>query len=192
MSKWTKETFKDYWRGKDAFKYWNKEWQVNEDSYLNEFGQVLTALRKFGWYSLLELGCGTGKNLREIRKSFPNNQVMGFDINNNFLEEARRHKLRVRQIDSEHFKLGKTVDVILCYEHLQHLHPEAFKNTVKQIKANGCAVVIYEGFNGYDESVLKAGRGGRWSYDYKKYFPDIRFKKIDWDKNYILLVSDLP
>ena len=179
MSRWTKETFKDYWRGNDAFDFWRKEWTTNEESYLNEFKQVISALRKFKWYSLLELGCGTGKNLTELRKAFPNRALMGFDINKAMLEEASSHKLRVRQVDTEYFKLGKIVDVILCYEHLQHLHPEAFKNAVKQITNNGCSVVLYEGYNGYDESVLKAGRGGRWSYDYKKYFPNAaRFNEI--------------
>lgn len=191
MGRWTKETFKDYWRSKDAYSYWNNEWVINEDSYLEEFKVVLSALKRIKWNSLLELGCGCGKNLREIRKNFKGKKVFGFDINESFLEEARKHKLVVRNIDSESLKLKKPVDVILCYEHLQHLHPETLKEVVTKITGNSSHVIIYEGYNGKDNDVIKSGRGGRWSYDYTKHFPLVLHKEIDTEKNYMLLLSDL-
>lgn len=191
MSRWTKETFKNYWRSKSASNYWDNEWNVNSEMYLKEFKPVLSRLKKIKWRNLLELGCGVGKNMLEIKKNFKENNIFGFDINIDFIEKAKKKGLKVWKMDSEHFTLKKLPNIILCYEHLQHLHPEAFKETVNKITNNASYVLLYEGFNGKDEDVLKSGEGGRWSYDYLKYFPHVIYKKIDKEKKYILLLSEL-
>ena len=191
MGKWNKNTFKDKWKEDETTDYWLNEWDVNGDLYYNEFSRVRTALGIFHWDSLIEIGCGIGKNLEMIKSSFKPKELVGTDINGSFLYKAESKGLTVGARDTEYFKTNQAFDVMLSYEHLQHLHPEAYSNAVKAIKKAPIKyMVIYEGYK-ERPMVIKAGGGGRWAHEYEKDFGgEVVYKKI-FKNNYILLVIKL-
>lgn len=187
--RWTKETFKDYWRSENASEFWNDEWRKGK--YIEELKKIIPFLKEIKWQSLHEIGCGNGKNLEFMLINIPGKVLSGTDINIKLLEEADKKTLRVDECDTEHLKLISSPDVIFSYEHLQHLHPEAFKNAVKAIKDTGAKYIfLYEGhMPDKTEGVIKSGEGGRWHHDYQKHFPDT--VKINIDNDYITLLSKL-
>lgn len=189
MSRFTKETFKEYWAGKEAFKFWNEEW--NKREYYEEFNQIIKLLKSVKWQTLLEIGCGVGKNLEIIKEKISGKVLYGTDINMDFLSEADKKGLRVSFCDTETIKVPFTPDIILSFEHLQHLHPEAFRNAVKAIKETGAKyILLYEGYNPeIQDGVMKAGLGGRWSHNYPNIFTDHEF--IEDKNNYILMLAKL-
>ncbi len=71
--------------------------------------------------SLLELGCGTGKNLENLQTQF---DITGIDISAEMLELAKKKISGAEFIlgDLRGFDLGKKFDVIICmYDTLNHL-----------------------------------------------------------------------
>jgi SAM-dependent methyltransferase len=63
--------------------------------------------------SLLDVGCGTGKHIQELRDEF---DCTGIDYSEAMLEQARRNAsgIEFRQADMEDFDLGRKFDVVLC------------------------------------------------------------------------------
>lgn len=194
MSKWNKDTFKDKWRDQETTDYWLKEWKDHYGLYLAEFSRVINALKSINWKSLVEIGCGNGKNLQIIRANFRGKILVGFDINENFLEKARSKGINVANIDTEEIKWEtmEDTDVVLSYEHLQHLHPDAYSNAVKNIKKGKVKyVVIYEGWR-ERPMVIKSGSGGRWGHQYEEDFGGkVVWKEQFEDGEYILLIIKL-
>lgn len=183
---WTKETFKEHWKEKKTFEFWNKDWK--KELYRKEFKLVFPMLGKIKWDSLLEVGCGNGKNLEMIKDKYPSAELYGTDINIGFLQEAEKKGFRVDECDTEELKVAFVPDVILSWEHFQHLHPEAFKNAVEKIKASGVKyLILYEGYKKCKDNVIKAGAGGRWRHEYLDYFSGEHSIK----KDYILMLAKL-
>jgi len=186
---WNKESFKDKWKDEPTTKYWVREWHENYTRYETEFDIILDTLLKVEWNSLLEIGCGMGKNLVMIGKKFKKKELYGTDINKPFLEIARINGLNVKEQDTESLEHEK-VDIVLSYEHLQHMHPDAYAKSVNRIKEVGKYVLIYEGQK-KGGGVIKSGSGGRWSHDYKKDFGgEIVFSK-ECENGYALLIIKL-
>jgi len=60
--------------------------------------------------NLLDVGCGTGRLLREIRGAYPAMRACGLDLSAPYLEEARRHTRDLRRIE---FILGNAEEIPL-------------------------------------------------------------------------------
>lgn len=72
--------------------------------------------------TLLEIGCGNGKNLVYAKEL--NYITSGFDICPEFVEECKSKNLNVFIDDMMTFKLNKKYNFILCIAALHHLKPE--------------------------------------------------------------------
>ena len=69
--------------------FWNKYADENESRNNEEFTQFLTDLaRSLHCTSVLEIGCGTGVDLRKFDDSF---EIHGVDLNEHALELARKN-----------------------------------------------------------------------------------------------------
>ena len=187
---WNKETFKEKWKEDDYTKFWVTEWANNYSKYEKEFEKVLRVLKKIEFKSLLEVGCGVGKNLLMIKRKFKDVKLKGTDINKRFLEICRGMLLEAYDQDTEKLLLFEGVDVILSYEHLQHLHPDAYKNAVERIKLYAKYVLIYEGYKS-GEGVIKSGAGGRWSHNYRKDFGGRIVYQKTYVNNYMIILLEL-
>lgn len=59
--------------------------------YLLGRDQLIEALAPPRQGSVLEIGCGTGRNLRAVRRRYPHARLFGLDISEAMLETARTH-----------------------------------------------------------------------------------------------------
>lgn len=186
--KWNKETFKEYWAGDKAFDFWFGEWKAGK--YRREFEKMVGVLEGIDWKYLVEIGCGVGKNIEILRDRFRERIFIGTDINEKFLDEAEKRGIEVYNCDTEKLVVPKYAEVILSYEHLQHLHPLAFDSAVEYIKRSGAKyIVLYEGYESITGDVMKAGEGGRWKHRYLSKFKDVVYKKEE--NGYLTLVAKL-
>src|SRR5918998_228728 len=78
-------------------------------------GQLVSLLqqRNPNAETLLDVACGTGKHLENLRDQY---QVEGLDLNPEMLEIARRRcpDVSFHQGDMANFNLGRTFDVVTC------------------------------------------------------------------------------
>lgn len=96
--------------------------------------------------SLLDVGCGTGKHIRELRDEF---DCMGIDYSEAMLEQARRNAsgIEFRQADMEDFDLGREFDVILClfssigYVRTYPRLARTLRNFARHLRAGGVAII---------------------------------------------------
>ncbi|MEZ4689220.1 MAG: class I SAM-dependent methyltransferase [Ignavibacteria bacterium] len=95
--------------------------------------------------SVLELGCGTGENLKAFRKKF---DVTGIDISSEMIRIAKKKipdaELKVKDI--REYKFDRKFDLILClYDTINHITlfsdwKKIFKNTSEHLNPNGLFV----------------------------------------------------
>ncbi|MDQ3193430.1 MAG: class I SAM-dependent methyltransferase, partial [Bacteroidota bacterium] len=92
--------------------------------------------------SILELGCGTGKNLENLQSRF---EITGIDISGEMLKIAKK-KIPGGKFypgDIRAFDLGKKFDVIICmYDTVNHLilfneWKKLFRNVNEHLSENG-------------------------------------------------------
>lgn len=108
--------------------------------------------------SLLDVGCGTGKHLQEVKGRFG---CVGMDVSREMLEQARRNVDGVEFIqgDMVDFDLGRRFDVILClFSSIGYVKTYArLARTLRNFAAHlleGGVVIIEPWFT---KSTIKAG-----------------------------------
>ncbi len=101
---------------------------------------IVYALKTFGWYSLWEIGCGAGANIKKIVTAIPNKQLGGSDINQDAVDTCNRvfKGGKFHCESSEDILLSdKAVDVILSDAHLLYFSPKDIKKVLKEMKRVG-------------------------------------------------------
>ena len=74
--------------------FWNKYAHENESRYNEEFTKFLTNLvRSLHCTSVLEIGCGTGVDLRKFDDSF---EIHGVDLNEHALQIAKKNIPKIK------------------------------------------------------------------------------------------------
>ena len=75
--------------------------------------QLIARYKRSRGNALLDVGCGTGKHIQQLKRSFV---CVGIDANEGMLEQARRRVEGVEFVrgDMASFALGREFDVILC------------------------------------------------------------------------------
>lgn len=155
---------------------------------------IIDALRKMKFYSIYEVGCGAGANLFKVLKTFPGTRVGGLDINQDAVDEAKKHLPRnalvERRSDGGIFMNDGSIDVLLTDAYLIYIGPTRINAMIKEIKRVARNHIIFVEL--HSPSILERLKI-RWrgynAYNYKKLlskhdFYDIRIDKIPkgiWD-----------
>ena len=120
-----------------------------------------TALRPIGEFmrgcdqrrvTLLDVACGTGRFLRQVRLTYPAMRLEGLDLSRTYLEEARRHlgTLRVAQLikaAAEKMPLANaSADIVTCiflyHELPPHVRRQATAEIARVLKPGGLFVFL--------------------------------------------------
>jgi SAM-dependent methyltransferase len=120
------------------FRDYRKEVRVLKD--------IIRRNKRIQGTSLLDVGCGTGKHIQELRDEF---DCTGIDYSEAMLEQARRNAsgIEFRQADMEDFDLGREFDVILClgsgigYVRTYPRLARTLRNFAGHLHAGGVAII---------------------------------------------------
>ena len=114
--------------------FWNKYADENESRNNNEFTKFMTNLtRSLHCTSVLEIGCGTGIDLRQFGDSF---EIHGVDLNEHALELARKNipkgKFHKESITKLPFENG-SIDFVFTHKLLNYLDDETVDKGVSEM-----------------------------------------------------------
>ena len=114
--------------------FWNKYANENESRNNEEFTKFLTNLvRSLHCTSVLEIGCGTGIDLRKFDDSF---EIHGIDLNEHALELAKvnipKSKFYKESITKLPFE-DSSVDFVFTHKLLNYLDDETVDNGVSEM-----------------------------------------------------------
>ena len=115
-------------------KFWNKYADENESRNNDEFTKFLTNLaRSLHCTSVLEIGCGTGIDLREFDDSF---EMHGVDLNEHALELAKGNVPKARFYKESITKLpfeDSSIDFVFTHKLLNYLDDETVDEGVSEM-----------------------------------------------------------
>ena len=114
--------------------FWNKYADENESRNNDEFTKFLTNLaRSLHCTSVLEIGCGTGIDLRKFDDSF---EIHGIDLNEHALELAKGNIPKAKFYKESITKLpfeDSSVDFVFTHKLLNYLDDETVDNGVSEM-----------------------------------------------------------
>lgn len=96
--------------------------------------------------SILESGCGIGRNIKFIQKYYPGSEIAGADVSNTCLAEAKSSYPDIDFFLPENIPLN-TYDLLLIADVIHHISPNERKmylNSLKQHLKNVAEIVIFE------------------------------------------------
>ncbi len=121
----------DYIKNKTQLNFW---YRARLSLIENLLAQVLNKNSKA---TILDIGCGTGTELRVLEKY---GKVVALDKNSKSLKIANKVCSQILQVDIEKESLGsREYDVICCFDVLEHLDndSQALANIYKSLKKGG-------------------------------------------------------
>lgn len=125
----------------DYYTYWNKKRAT--EKVLHREKKCLVLLRKYmkKGCRLIDIGCGNGKFLQEIKKRFPEVEGCGIEGSDAEVKEARKRGLNVIKEDLEKGlkKRKRRADIVYLGEVLEHVYdPDGTLDEVnQQLKTGG-------------------------------------------------------
>jgi 2-polyprenyl-3-methyl-5-hydroxy-6-metoxy-1,4-benzoquinol methylase len=115
--------------------------------YLAYIRFVIERIQTLSFDSLLDVGCGDGRLLWEVRQRFPDKDLVGIDVSEQAIRFARAMSPNVEYVCgdvSDPAILAKEFDVITLIEVLEHIPPDRIQPFIrglhKRLKANGVLV----------------------------------------------------
>jgi len=162
---------------KDSARYYDLIYSFKD--YRKEALKIKKLIKRFKKSSgneLLEVACGTGKHLENLREDF---KCVGVDINDSMLKIAsqRLKDINFRKADMINMDLGKQFDVITCLfssigyvKTYENLH-KTLENFARHLKTGG--VVIIESW--FTKKTYKVGTPHMTTYD----VPDIKIARLN-------------
>ena len=105
--------------------------------YLGGMEVVFDKLRKRSFHSLVDIGCGDGRFLREARARFPEAELLGVDYSEQAIRLARAMNpdLKFQTINIIEERLSQQFDVATCIEVLEHIPPDQVQGFCDSIAA---------------------------------------------------------
>ncbi len=103
---------------------------------MQEIGKIY---QKDDSFSVLDLGCGTGKFLSDIHKAYSHSSLVGIDMSEDMLKYAKKHspKATFHKTDLEKNSWpvrGDSFDIVMSLFALHHLEtPERFLERLKSV-----------------------------------------------------------
>lgn len=99
--------------------------------------------------TVLEVGCGTGKNLLSLAAAFPNASLTGLDLSAEMIDVARKnlaaHSSRVSFLTIPYTKLGGNFDLIVLSYALTMINPgwdSVIETAATDLSPNGLVAVV--------------------------------------------------
>lgn len=89
--------------------------------------------------SLIEIGCGPGINLEQIRKNYPNIKLYGVDLSKNACKICKSKGIEISNSDFMKFNPSKKYDAVLMMDFLEHVENDllALKRANSLLDKNG-------------------------------------------------------
>jgi SAM-dependent methyltransferase len=113
--------------------------------------------------SVMELGCGPGRNLWVLQQRRPDLALYGLDINPEAIAKARRHvrgDFGVGDLYALASLLGeRTVDVIFTMGVLIHLHPRTLPGVIAEMRRRARRHLVFVEQISADDEVVKGPAG---------------------------------
>lgn len=114
--------------------------------------------------SVMELGCGAGRNLYVLQRRYPHLTLFGVDISPEGIEHARRHargEFVVGDLyDFDTILQGRVVDLIFTMGVLIHLHPATLPRLIEEMRCRARKFLIFVEQVSLDDEVVKGP--ARW------------------------------
>ncbi len=127
-------------RSVDYYAYWNKKRVI--DRILHREKKCLVLLRKCMKKNcvLIDIGCGNGKFLQEVKKRFPEVEGYGIEKSDAEIKDARKRGLKVVKGDIEGgLAKRRSADIVYLGEVIEHVYdPDKLLDEAnRQVKAGG-------------------------------------------------------
>jgi len=115
--------------------FWNKYADENESRYNEEFSKYISDLSSSlpGVQSILEIGCGTGIDLKLFSDSF---QLYGIDLNNHALEMGRKQLPNVNFQKGDITKLpfdDSSIDFVFTHGLMNYLDDDVLEKGIAEM-----------------------------------------------------------
>ena len=137
-------------------------------------------LKQLKWISLLEVGCGSGPNLRNIVEMIGGKQLGGVDINPHAIAIAQKtFKGGFFKVSSgdDIMMTDKSTDITLTDMYLIYIAPLKIKKYLREIQRvtrNNIVLCEFHSESWWERLKLRV-LSGRHSYNYKKLLPKLGF-----------------
>ena len=133
-----KEYEADYWDGDrrygyGGYKYIPGRWKPVAESLIDHFGLT-------GCSSVLDVGCGKGFLLYEMKQILPDIKISGFDISEHGLSQSReeiRDKLFCHKAQDSYSYENNSFDLVISLGCLHNLRVFELENALKEIERVG-------------------------------------------------------
>ena len=133
-----KEYETDYWDGHrrygyGGYKYIPGRWKTVAESLIKHFGLTESS-------SVLDVGCGKGFLLYEMKQILPNLNIAGFDISEHGLSQSReeiRDKLFCHKAQDSYSYENDSFDLVISLGCLHNLRVFELENALKEIERVG-------------------------------------------------------
>ncbi len=94
---------------------------------------LINRIKDFKFNSVIDIGCGDGRFVRELFIEFPGRKILGVDYSEKAISLARAMNPMVRfeQMDITKTRLEETADLITLVEVLEHIPPDQVRDFIK-------------------------------------------------------------
>lgn len=185
-----------YWirRGKVYHSWYNNLSEMEKQGYISNEKHLLDVLKTLEFKSILEVGCGFGRILKLVNNNFKLERVVGIDISNDQLENAKKYigdgkvKLHQGTIYNLDFP-DSSFDLVLTSEVLMHVPPNKITAAMKElVRASKKHVVNMEFYKKDFKGNLAEHN---WTHDYPELYKevghDVKAVEIDNDQTIFLV-----
>jgi len=147
-------------------------------------------IKKLEFDSILEVGCGGGKNLKKLQELLSRKKIQGCDINPIIIEKAKKFlgNIPVFISSAESIKLpDNSFDVVFTNGVLQHTAPKNIKSVISEINRVAKKYIIhseccYSGF--LDPKAIAyldiSKPTPSFNYNYKELYKEIGLDNFQW------------
>jgi SAM-dependent methyltransferase len=160
--------------------YWAKinNWDAYQESYFpknlhslpHQRSQWLVEeLKKIEFSSILEIGCGCGRNLFHIKNSFPNSKLYGMDISSDAIQFAKSivDADFVQGSFNDLKKIQQKFDVIFSMASFCYTSPNIFEQNIDTLlKLSTKYIFHFEDFGEGEKIESINGSQNYWKYNY--------------------------
>jgi 2-polyprenyl-3-methyl-5-hydroxy-6-metoxy-1,4-benzoquinol methylase len=128
--------------------------------------QNYTKLLNSDDFSVLDVGCGTGRLLSLIREAHPNSKLQGIELDSRAVKIARGKGLIVERTTIEKYAPKKKFNLIIMQQVIEHVaNPIAIMNKLKSLLVpDGVLILETPNLSGWDYKVFKKELWGGYHF----------------------------